>query len=118
MRRIVIYITIVLTMLSCKAQYIGQSTINGEFYKLFKDKDFPYAYSLQLNDDSTFKLTVRRETCQGKWELKNGSILLKCSEEPVDRQISSGYMFKRKHKIEVISTKRLKFNDVILRRKK
>lgn len=118
MKRIVIYIAIVLAMLSCKAQYIEQSTINGEFYKLFKDKYFPYAYSLQLNGDSTFKLKVRVEKCQGKWELKNGLILLNCNEEPYVSRIASGYMFKREHKIEVLSKNRLKFDDVILRRKK
>jgi hypothetical protein len=118
MKRTLISVVIIISIFSCKVQEIEQNTINGEFYKLFKNRDFSYAYTLKLNADHTFKFVLRIETCMGKWELINDSIILNCNEEPIESRISSGYMFQREHELQIISRNRLKYNDIILRRKK
>jgi hypothetical protein len=118
MKRTVAYTAILIVMFSCKAQNIGQSSMSGEYLKIVKEKGYPYdfAYVLQLNDVRTFRLKVGRETCLGEWELNDDLILLKCNEEPIENLIASGYMFRREHTVKIISKKKLKFNDVTLKR--
>lgn len=121
----VIYISIVLLSLSsCKAQEIGQTAICGTFYKLQKGKDFNVSYTLELNKDSTFLLLLNtaggNPQCEGRWEITDSDfILLKCNElTDVTEALTNGYMNQREHKMQIISKNKIKYKDVILKRKK
>lgn len=114
----------IMSLLSCKAQNIGQEAIYGTFYKLQKGKDFITSYTLELNADSTFTLLINtaagKPQCNGKWELvDNEFIHLKCYEiTDVTEALSSGYMSQREHKLQVVNRNKIKYKDVVLKRKK
>ena len=103
---------------SCKSLKSEQD-IYGDFYKKGQD----YEYSLTLNKDRTFVLTIKYQdanpSCIGKWEKSNGSeIHLKCDDvENPTETISSSYMNEREHKIEIISSNKLRFKNTVLNRK-
>jgi hypothetical protein len=113
-----------MTFLSCKAQKVGQEAIYGTFYKLDKDKHFSTSYTLKLNSDSTFSFLIKvkdgQPQCNGTWELvDNEFIHLKCYEiTDVTEALSSGYMNQREHKLQVVNRNKLKYKDVVLKRKK
>lgn len=108
----------------CKAQEIGQTSICGTFYKLHKGKDFNVSYTLELNSDSTFLLLLNtaggNPQCEGRWEIIDSEfILLKCNElTDVTEALTNGYMSQREHKIQIIGKNKIKYKDVILKRKK
>ncbi len=115
---------LVLTLISCKVQKVEKVPINGTFYKLEKGTDFKISYTLELRVDSTFKLLFNapggKPHCEGKWELKdNEIIILECFKDgdPYET-ITNTYMSQKTHEVKVLSKNRLKYNDVILRRKK
>lgn len=87
-----------------------------------KGKDF--FYELELNADSTFILTQKQlevtSKCQGTWEsLSDGLLLLKCSEvKDVIEKLTSGYMSEREKRATVLSRKKIKLQQVVLRRVK
>jgi hypothetical protein len=125
MKRIVIFLAIVLGSFSCMVQRIVPSELNGSFGKIVKpkglnrfvkDRYLDLSYILQLNPDSTFILAIGREKCLGKWELVDDLIVLNCIEEDIFAAIGSGHMFQREHKLKIINRSRLKYNDVILKR--
>lgn len=125
MRKKLIYIVIMMIpLLSCKAQKVEQESIYGTFYKLDKDKHFSSSYTLILNEDGSFKLLEKHKDgnpqCNGSWEIVNKEyILLKCGEvADAMETLTNAYMSKREHKVEIISKNKLKYNDVILKRKK
>jgi len=92
--------------------------IHGEYLKQGKD----YKYSLVLNKDSTFILSQKyhdaNPKCQGRWTyIAKDAILLKCDTvNSIAETLNSGYMQKRKNKIVVVSSKRLRFGNIILKR--
>ncbi len=125
MKRAVIYIAIVLGLfVTCKAQKIEQRIISGTFYKLVKGKDFNTAYTLELHVDSTFKLLINSAgggpICEGKWEMvDNEFVMLQCSEDANPyKMLSNGYLGQKKHKLQVINKNKIKYKDVVLKRKK
>ena len=125
MKRIVIYLTISFAFLIvCKAQTIEQKIICGKYYKLVKGKDFNTSYTLELNTDSTFKLIINTAAgnpqCTGKWKfMDNEFVMLKCNEDTNPYEmLSSGYMSEKEHKLQVIGKNKIKYKDVILKRKK
>ncbi|MDB4334844.1 hypothetical protein OAA06_00645 [bacterium] len=113
-----------MSTLSCKAQEIGHAEICGAFYMLQKGKDFNVAYTLELNTDSTFLLRLNtaggKPQCEGKWEIVDCNfIFLKCNEiTDVTETLTNGYMSQREHKVEIISKNKIKYKDVLLKRKK
>lgn len=57
--------------------------------------------------------------CDGKWKIiDNEFILLECNEvtNPYE-MISSTYMNQKVHKLQIINKKKLKYNNMILKRK-
>jgi len=93
-----IYILLIF-FVSCKGQSLLQN-IQGNYTKSLKD----YSYSLILNTDSSFTLTQKYfeviSNCKGKWQLKlKDTILLKCFDENLSPQLSSGYMAERQRQV-------------------
>ncbi len=125
MMKTLIYISIlILSLLSCKAQNVGQEAFYGTFYKLNKDKDFSSSYTLVLNPDNTFQFIIKVQDgnpqCNGHWEIiDNEYILLKCNEvADVKETLTNAYMSTRENKVMIVSKNKLKYNDVVLKRKK
>jgi hypothetical protein len=125
MKRAVIYIAIMLGLfVTCNAQKIEQGTICGTFYKLVKWKGYNTSYTLELNADSTFKLHITlfegSSQCIGKWEILDSVfIMLKCNEDTNPYEmLTSGYMSEKEHKLQVINKNKIKYKDVVLKRKK
>lgn len=125
MKKVIIYAIFAFVSLSfCNAQNIGYKTISGTFYRLQKGKDFNTSYMIELKDDSTFTLVVGtaagRPQCCGNWEIiDNKFILLKCDEiTDVTEALTSGYMSQREHQLQIINRNKIKYKDVVLKRRK
>jgi hypothetical protein len=112
------------SLLSCTAQKVGQEAIYGTFYKLNKAKHFSKSYTLELKPDGTFTFIIKvkdgQPQCSGMWEIVgNEFIFLKCNEiTDIIETLTNAYMSKREHKVEIINKNKLKYNDVVLKRKK
>ena len=110
-------------LFSCKAQKIDPISIYGTFYKWDKDKYFSKSYTLELNQDGSFKLKINQldanPQCQGKWGIVDNEILLECEEgkNPYE-MLSSGYLSEREHRFQILSKNKLKYKDIVLKRKK
>lgn len=125
MKRAVVYVIITLGLFfSCKTQKIGQEALCGTFYKLNKEKNFSSSYTLELRLDSSFNFIVMvkdaKPQCEGKWIIIDKEfILLECNESsnPFE-MLSSGYMSKKEHKLQVINNDKIKYKDFVLKRKK
>lgn len=108
---------------SCGTLKIEQADLVGEYHKLQTAKNaLSINYSLVLNSDSTFSLSMKMQDanpqCNGQWELKDNYIYLKCEEsENIGEILSSGHMKEKNHKLEVVNRNRIKFKDVVLKRK-
>lgn len=113
-----------MSLLPCKAQKVEQEVIYGTFYKLNKDKHFSSSYTLVLNPDNTFQFIIRVQDgnpqCNGHWEIINNEyILLKCNEVvDVKETLTNAYMSTRENKVTIVSKNKLKYNNVVLKRKK
>jgi len=123
MRRTLIYsLVIVLIAVSCKAHQIDHESVYGNFYNLNKDKDFSKSYTLELNQDGSFKFIIKqldaRPQCKGKWKLEGNEVLIECEEAQVYEMISSGYLSQREHSFQVLNKNKLKYNGMVLKRKK
>lgn len=88
----------------------------GKYVKKGRD----YKYTLTINEDNTFNLVNQsvyaRSGCNGTWKLTGDTLLLQCGEEPFPAQIASGYMNERERKVIVLSEKKLKLGDEVLKR--
>jgi hypothetical protein len=116
--RSLIYI-ILLVFVSCKVLTLQQE-MPGEYYKGGKDCE----YSLKLNQDSTFVLSIKyqdaKPQCNGKWQyLGKDTLVLKCNEvENISETLNNGYMTDREKKVRIINRNRLKLDQIILKRMK
>jgi hypothetical protein len=113
MKNILIIIIGVSFLASCQTF----KSIPGEYVKVTKD----YKYSLKVNKDSTFTLVTQsihaKSGCNGIWKkTTKDTLLLKCSEEPFPAQIAGGYMTEREKKIAIISYKKLKLGEIVMKR--
>lgn len=115
---------ITMPLFSCKVQMVEKTPLSGTFYKLEKGTDFDIAYTLELKPDKSFKLIVNSAggtpQCEGKWRIKDDEIIvLECykDESPIET-ITNAYMSQKTHEVKVINKNRLKYNDVVLRRKR
>lgn len=124
MKAIVYMSVMLMSLLSCRVQKLEHEAICGTFYKLNKDKHFSTSYTLRLNPDSTFTFVIKTQDaqpqCNGAWKMvDNEFILLKCGEDANPYEmISSGYMSEKAHKLQVINKNKIKYKDVVLKRKK
>ena len=113
-----------MALFSCKAQMVDKEAISGTFYKLKKGEDFNIAYTLKLRANNTFELLIStidgKPQCEGKWKMINDRfILLECNNDDNPYEtISNTYMSQKEHKIQILGKNRLKYEDVVLRRKK
>ena len=111
-------------LLSCNAQKLERDEICETFYRLQKEKDFNIYYKVELKSDSTFSLIVGtvagKSQCSGKWKVvDNEFIILECAEiTDITEALTSGYMSQREHKIQIINKNKIRYKDVILKRKK
>ncbi len=81
-----------------------------------------FNHTLILNNDGTFMLNKRYfeadAKCHGKWTyLSKDSILLKCDSDTIPETIAGGYISNREQKILVLNNKKIKLQNVILRKK-
>ncbi len=108
---------LIIAFTSCKS-HLALRTSHGDYYKHGKD----YVYELKLRDDSTFLLKQRymdaSPTCEGKWSLLSAdTIFLKCFEEKdTFAQLNAGYMQRRENKIVILSPKKIKLGQVVLKK--
>lgn len=120
----IVYILIILSIYSCGTLKIEQADLVGEYHKLQTAKNaLSINYNLVLNSDNTFTLSMKMQDanpqCDGKWELKDKKyIYLECDETTdVGVILSSGNMKEKNYKLEVIDKNKIRFKDVILKRK-
>jgi len=105
--------------IGCKSSHLVNIS-PGEYYSNGKD----YSYNLILRNDNSFVLQLKYQDtnpkCEGTWKRINKmKIDLKCEEETsIGEMLSNGYMNIREHELIVISKRKLKFNGVILKKKK
>jgi hypothetical protein len=124
MRNGLIYATAIsVLLLSCKTQKIRQKAIHGTFYKIDKDPHFSSEYTLDLNEDGSFFLLEKHKDgspqCKGRWRIFNDEfVLLECNEitDPTET-LTNAYMSNREHKLRILSENKLKYNDIVLRRR-
>jgi len=119
-----IYILIALTICSCSSLKVQQADVIGQYYKLQTSRNtLSVSYDLILKKDNSFSLSIRMQDanpmCNGKWELKdNRYIYLECDDvKGVAEMLSSGSMTDKNYKLEVLSKNKIRFKDVILKRK-
>lgn len=126
MRKIFIYTIVILSpFVSCRAQKIDREVLYGTFNAVDqKYKGLPtYFYTLKLNQDGTFffviKFDMASPQCTGKWQVANNEVLLECNESTNPQEaLSGGYMSEREHKLQIVSKNKVKYKDVVLKRKK
>lgn len=119
-------IAIGMICLSCSStKHIVQEKLVGEFYGKSPglSKGVYDNYTLKLNNDSTFYFEINihdaRPRCDGKWWQSGDSLFLRCSDtESLAEKLSNGYMNQREHEFEILSKDKLKYKDVVLKRKK
>ena len=110
--------------MSCKSLQVEQESFYGTFYKLNNDKHFSSSYTLELNQDGSFKLIEKHKDgqpqCSGKWTIVDDEfVLLECGEDTNPYEmISSHYMSQRGHKLKILSKNKLEYHSVVLKRKK
>lgn len=117
MIRKLIYIAFIF-FTSCKSLSVYYD-MHGEFRSVGKD----YSYSLIMNEDSTFILKQQNldvvEMCQGKWcYIAKDTILINCDTANTMEVLSSGYIIEREKKIIVINDKKIRIDQMILKKVK
>ena len=90
---------------------------------LYVKKGKDYCYSLTLNkNDSTFSFSIEsihaRSGCKGNWYIVSDTLFLECENEPFPAQLTRGYMSDREKKIIILNDKKLKLDEVVMKRTK
>ena len=123
MTKHLIQVLVTISVFSCSPLKIGKAGIVGEYQKHETAKNtLSVNHSLILNSDNTFSLSIKMQDanpeCDGKWEIKDNFIYLKCNdtENTIAKALSSGYMKERAYKLEVINKNKIKFKYVTLKR--
>lgn len=87
-------------------------------YYIKKTKD--YRYSLKVQTDSSF--VFERESnhshsnCKGIWKVRGDTLILKCHEEPLQIQLSSGYWNDREMEVLLLNDGKMKLGTITLTR--
>lgn len=122
------YLIFILTMyilgLSCSAtKGIDQDNIVGKYIGSSSGLDSKTYnhYILELKKDNIFyfeqKIQEANPSCNGKWNLLNDTLLLKCSDiESLSTKLSNGYMNQRDYYLKVVGKNKIKFGDIFLKR--
>ncbi|WP_294250471.1 hypothetical protein [uncultured Chryseobacterium sp.] len=126
MIKIIGYFILCISFVSCaSAKQISENNIIGVFYnkKSSTRNTLGYEYTLKIERENRFSLFQRFQDasprCDGYRELKDGVLLLKCTdnESAIDK-LSNAYMNQRDFKIKVINKNKLELsNRIILKRK-
>ena len=123
MKKAIIVAVVFMSLSSCYTQKVGLETISGTFYRLQKGNYFNTSYMIELKSDSTFSLIIGTAAgepqCNGKWKIiDNEFIFLECYKmTDISEALTSGYMSQRKHKVQIISKNKIKYKDIVLKRK-
>lgn len=96
--------------------------IEGTFFGMRETMGFKYQYALELNQNGSFlfKIIVQdaMAQCQGKWRFENNKfIILDCQEASVWETLTNGYMNSCDYKVEILNKNKLRYNNVILKRR-
>lgn len=118
--RIIIFLVSCVLIISCKTPKTSiVQQVQGHFHKSGKD----FEINLVINSDKTFSLEESYGKasvgCDGKIIMdKESLMLIKCdSIKEKEELIATGYMKQREHKIKIISRNKIKYKDIILRKK-
>ncbi|WP_106914781.1 hypothetical protein [Chryseobacterium aurantiacum] len=126
MIKIIGYFILCILCISCaSAQQVDENSIIGVFYnnKASARNALGYEYTLKLERGNRFSMFQRFQDasprCDGYWELKDGLLLLKCSDiESITDKLSNAYMNQRDFKIKIKNKDKLELNNsIILKRK-
>lgn len=115
-----------LACFSCRVRKVGNEPVFGIYETIERhQKQIPGSiHTLTLGHDSTFlfvnKLDKVSPQCKGKWKVAGGNIiLLECEEITYSYEVlSTNYMAQRKYQIYILQQDKLKYNNIILARKK
>lgn len=114
-KRIFLIISVLLS--SCASSF-SQRSLVGNYEAKGKD----YSYKLELTKDSTFQLTTWhievKSGCEGTWRIEGDTILLQCSSSKPFEELQGGYMSERERRIAILSSRKLRMDNVELRRVK
>jgi hypothetical protein len=89
---------------------------------VFRKDGRGFHYVLELKEDGQFFYFFDwgsiKSSCNGKWELKEDILFLRCDPAEPWAMISSGYISKRNFTMKVLSKNKLKFKKYRLTRQK
>lgn len=114
--KIVIQLFCISFLFVCCKTLKTDNNLLGEYYSMGKD----YEYSLRLQDNNVFDLHIKYQDanprCKGIWKLTGDKVIqLQCGDvSDITETLSNGYMNERKHNLEILSSRKLKFNGVTL----
>ena len=124
MKNIFLLIVFVNTTLlfSCSSlKNVTNENVDGYYSAKVKKHGFTSLYTLVLNKDNTFSFNIKvhggNPKCNGIWKIIDNNLLLECEEVDVYEALTSGYMSKRENIMHVINKNKLKYNDIILKRR-
>jgi hypothetical protein len=96
----------------------------GTFYKLDKQSNFSYSYTLDLYTNGSFTLSEKHfegnPKCNGTWKMENPNfIVLTCDtiNDPSET-LTNGYMSDRITRLVIINRNKLTYKGVQLSRKR
>ena len=106
---------------SCKSQQYAFNTLCGTF----DGTEGFYYVELKLNQDGTCSLIktfdLVRNDCYGEWYIHNDSITIKCNRNPelddIIKALQGGSQIDGNLELKVLSNKKLKLDDIILKQK-
>lgn len=123
--KVIYFIAIILFIYSCKTQKSSENESTG-IEGIFSDRrdtmGFKYQYILELNQGGSFFFKIITQDampqCRGKWRIENNKfIILDCHEASVWETLTNGYMNSCDYKIKILNKNKLKYKNVILKRK-
>lgn len=121
MKKLFVIFTIPFLFSSCKSQQYSFNTLCGTY----DGKEGFYYVELKLNQDSTCSLMklfdLAQNNCYGEWYLHNNLITIKCNRNPesddITKALQGGGFIEGNLELKVLSNKKLKLDDTILKRK-
>jgi hypothetical protein len=132
MKKLVLYITILFLLLSCKSQQFTFNSLDGSFAGSEKVSKHTLSWyvTLELKQDGTCTLRKNLDLalvdCKGEWSIINDNLIeIKCNDNPVLSDIEkalqslqSGSSIEGKLEIKILNKNKLEFDNIILKRKK
>ena len=110
---------------SCgSTKIVTHKNIEGCYHAIVKKYGFTTSYTLVLNNDNTFSFDIKVQDgnpkCKGNWIAMDNDkfLMLECEQSSIFEELTNSYMNKRDHIMQVINKNKLKYKDIILRRKR